>query len=86
MKYLIWFVICLAVVVWIKRKKAALSDMRGNTQGMHADMHGAASAPNVETMQQCAHCGMYIPASEAVMNGNGAIFCCAEHRTQHAAR
>jgi uncharacterized protein len=82
MKYLIWFVICLAVVIWIKRKKAALSGMHGNA---HANIHGPASEPTVEAMQQCALCGMYIPASEAMIDGNGAIFCCAEHRTQHAA-
>jgi uncharacterized protein len=83
MKYLIWFVICLAVVVWIKRKKAALSGMHSNT---HGNAHGAVSEPTVETMQPCAHCGMYIPASEAVMDGNGAFFCCVDHRAQRAAR
>ena len=39
MKYLIWFVICLAVVTWIKRKKAAFFNPQ-------ADVHGGAGANN----------------------------------------
>jgi uncharacterized protein len=81
MKYLIWFVICLAVVTWIKRKKAAFFNPQADAQG-----GAGANNPAVESMQQCAQCGMHIPASEAVTDGSGLIFCCQEHRAQHVVR
>ena len=75
MKYLIWLVIVLAVVTWFKRTVAKLS---GNQ----------ATSPNrkdrSEAMLQCAHCGTYFPASEAVRDPAGALFCSEEHRAQHA--
>jgi uncharacterized protein len=80
MKYLIWFLICLAVVTWIKRKKAAFFNM--NHQGPRT----SSGEPTIETMQQCARCGMHIPASEAITDGSGTVFCCQEHRVQYAPR
>jgi uncharacterized protein len=35
---------------------------------------------NVETMVQCAHCGIHFPSSEAVVHASGAHYCCEEHR------
>ncbi len=32
-----------------------------------------------ENMVNCGHCGLYLPRSEAVQEGNR-FFCCAEHR------
>ncbi|HSY29863.1 MAG TPA: PP0621 family protein [Burkholderiaceae bacterium] len=77
MKYLIWLLIVFAVVTWIKRLKAGFSNV-------HRDSRNATRI--AEAMQQCARCGMHIPASEAVIDGNGAIFCSEEHRAQHAER
>ena len=79
MKYLIWLLIVFAVVTWIKRLKAGFSNA-------HRDARSSSSTPIVEAMQQCARCGMHIPASETVINRNGAIFCSEEHLAQHAAR
>lgn len=81
MKYLIWFIIVLAVVTWFKRTFARLTgspdEMRGRAQ----------SSPQlVEAMRQCQHCGTYIPASEAVSGSSGAIFCSEEHKALHASR
>jgi uncharacterized protein len=36
-----------------------------------------------EPMRQCAHCGAYFPASEAVGNSPDKLFCSDEHRRQH---
>ncbi|WP_335340170.1 PP0621 family protein [Collimonas arenae] len=47
----------------------------------------AATAPEptqVEAMVACVHCGMHFPASEAIADSSGAIFCSAEHRRLHA--
>lgn len=78
MKYLIWFLIGLAVVSWIKRLKSGHSNSQGTPRN--------SSENRPETMRQCARCGTYIPVSEAVTDGSGAIFCCEEHRLQHMAR
>jgi uncharacterized protein len=34
--------------------------------------------PQVETMAQCAHCGVHFPASEAV-RADGLDYCCPAH-------
>lgn len=38
---------------------------------------GAPDAP--ERMVNCAHCGLYLPQSEALEEGDR-FYCCAEHR------
>lgn len=80
MKYLIWLLIGLAVVVWIKRLKAGLLNSPGDAR------RSTGGSPPAEAMRQCARCGVHIPASEAVTDAAGSIFCCEEHRAQHAAR
>lgn len=37
-----------------------------------------------ETMVRCAHCGVYVPASESIVAVSGAVYCSEEHRLQHA--
>jgi len=43
----------------------------------------ARSAPEAapEKMVNCSHCGLYLPRSEAIPEGDK-FFCCAEHRRQ----
>jgi hypothetical protein len=36
-----------------------------------------------ELMQQCVHCGVYIPSSEAIGHA-GAVYCCDDHRGKPA--
>ena len=36
-----------------------------------------------EPMRQCTHCGAYFPASEAVEQAPGQLFCSEEHRRLH---
>ena len=40
---------------------------------------GRAPEAAAEHMVNCAHCGLYLPQSEAVHEG-GRYYCCAEHR------
>lgn len=79
MKYLIWLLVALAVVVWLKRGRAALSGSQGKAGN-------ASNRRESEAMRQCTQCGMHIPASEALTDRAGATFCCEEHRAQHAGR
>ncbi|MCM5570700.1 hypothetical protein M6I34_09285 [Burkholderiaceae bacterium FT117] len=39
----------------------------------------AAARRGPEKIVACAHCGVHLPASEAV-RGDGEDYCCAEHR------
>lgn len=74
MKFVVWAVIIALVVLWVLRPKALRSS------GSKAPP--AVGAP--EAMMQCAECGTYFPASEAVAATDGAVFCCDQHRRLHA--
>jgi uncharacterized protein len=91
MKYLIWLVVLLAVVVWFQRAKKSM--LAGNDAAADGEAGAEPGMPrpkpsrfrrrsdsNVETMVQCAHCGIHFPASEAVVHASGAYYCSEEHR------
>lgn len=86
MKYLIWLVVALAVVVWLKRLKKTI--ITGQPQNTQAPQQGYAQERSREIdgerMVQCAQCGIHFPASEAVSNRAGTIFCSIEHRNLSA--
>lgn len=83
MKLLLWLAIIAAVVMWLLRaKKTVLKS--GAAQREPAKDKAAGQA--AETMLQCAHCGVHFPASEAVGNPAGPVFCSEEHRLQHVTR
>lgn len=77
MKFMLWLAIGYAVF-WLLRKKKP---------GSRVDMpqaDGGSHVGSVETMVPCLQCGVYVPASEAVRNSSGSIFCCEEHGCKHA--
>jgi uncharacterized protein len=87
MKYLIWLVIALAVVVWMQRaKKNLLRRARDAAQagGVAPGGRSEGAAKAIEQMVQCAQCGIHFPTSEAIRGSAGAVFCCVEHRELHA--
>ncbi|WP_051240577.1 PP0621 family protein [Tepidiphilus margaritifer] len=80
MRWLFWFLVLLAVVWWARRRFFATDDAsRLSGKGARADGRRAKSALEAEPMLQCAHCGVFVPTSEAVRSG-GRVFCCQEHR------
>lgn len=72
---MIWLFIAFAVFLWWHGKKSSLARGASATRGTtpHHRANGA------EDMTQCAHCGMYIPLSEAVNSNKGHVFCTEEH-------
>lgn len=71
-KFLLLVLVIVIVVVWrlaqgARRKSAAREAARASNP--------AASGQ----MVSCSHCGLYLPQSEAVAEGDK-YFCCAEHR------
>lgn len=73
MKLLFWLVIVFAVI-WLLRTKKNPGSTRPTGQADKGD----------ETMVQCAHCGIYVPASESIVALSGATYCSEEHRLRHA--
>ena len=69
MKYLLWFAFLAAVWwLWSKRRAGGGEDA--------SERHD----PAAEKMVTCAHCGVYLPESEGVMEGER-VYCCEAHRS-----
>jgi uncharacterized protein len=85
MRLLVWLALGLLVYLALRSKlrssgHAASSPHQPPQQpGQTGDQQRKASA---ETMVSCVHCGVYIPASEAISH-SGRIFCSDEHRLLH---
>lgn len=75
MKFLIWAVVGIVVVMWLMRKKPSSSQASAPAENAERQ---------IEAMVQCAHCGVHIPASEARISEAGKTFCSEEHRLRHA--
>jgi uncharacterized protein len=73
MKLLLWALFIL-LLIWL---------MRGRKQTVNAPA-AARRAEGIEAMAQCAHCGVYVPESEAVLSASRQVFCSEEHRLRHA--
>jgi uncharacterized protein len=69
-KFLAWAVIAYFVVSWILQARKVPRQMNDSR---YPDRQ-------IESIVQCAYCGLHVPASEAVMTSAGTVFCCTEHR------
>lgn len=75
MKYLV-IVLVVAVLVWLARS----GRRRVERQGSGARRETASGA---EPMVSCAHCGLHLPRSDALV-ADGAYYCDEAHREAHA--
>ena len=66
-------------LVYVAMKFFGLSQRRGDA----AQRRGAAGGKTSEAMLQCAHCGVHVPSSEALLSGTRA-YCCSAHRDADA--
>jgi uncharacterized protein len=89
-RLLFWIALIILVVMAIRSKLRAAAVARGyHPQGGEgAPAGGTARAPvrveESERMTNCAHCGIYFPASEAVHEG-GQDYCSQAHARRMAA-
>ncbi|MBI1889999.1 MAG: hypothetical protein HYS18_05080 [Burkholderiales bacterium] len=74
MKVLIWLAIAALIVAWVARSKKKSSQVSASRSAAARD------STRGEKMLQCRHCGVHFPASDAVLDANGAAFCSDEHR------
>lgn len=72
MKYLLVIAV-VALVVWLLTAKARGPVGRRNVGD------GAPAARKPQAMARCAHCGVHLPASDAVIEG-ASVFCSDAHR------
>lgn len=78
MKFLLWGVIIVAIVLWVLRAKKTLAAMQDQQRSKHED-----ALPSAEPMVECAQCGIHLPSSEAIPGRLGALYCSVEHRRLH---
>lgn len=84
MKYLVLLLVIAVVVLLAKGARGRLMPKRDD--GAAA---GPAPAPGPEPTQElmlvCAHCGLHLPAGDA-LPGRGGMYCCEDHRAIAEAR
>ncbi len=79
MKLVFWLILAVAVVFVIRNKNKAAQ--KSAPRNAPPSPHAAAG----EAMLCCAHCGIYVPESEALRNAIGAAYCSSEHRSRDGA-
>ncbi|CAB3837417.1 MULTISPECIES: PP0621 family protein [Achromobacter] len=74
-KLLFWIVLII-LVLFVARVAGRMAAQRqaGPKKKAQAD----AAPPALETMVRCAHCGIHLPRSEALLQ-NGQTWCSADH-------
>jgi uncharacterized protein len=100
MKFLLWlFLIGIVAMFYLQMKKNKVTGPAARRSGDPQDGQAADAAPDggpaenaqagpvpgsSEKMLRCAHCGVYVPSSDAVLLGDGQqSFCSDEHRLRH---
>jgi len=76
MKYLIvLFVVALAIWLWRRNRREEMEEA--------AKAAKPAARPRVgepQAMVRCAHCGLHLPASDAIAGPGGGVYCSIAHR------
>ena len=73
LRILIWLALLLAAW-WFLRTRSKAPPIRTD----------AAAPPAIapaEVIVDCAHCGLHLPASEALRDDAGRAYCCRDHRS-----
>lgn len=76
MKYLlVLFVVAVGIWLWRKNRR---EEMRERAVPPQRPAPPAVGAP--QAMVRCAHCGLHLPATDALPGPGGALYCSAAHR------
>ncbi|MDR6888422.1 MULTISPECIES: PP0621 family protein [Variovorax] len=79
MKYLLVLaVLWVAIWLWRKNRREEMRDAQ-REKAARAQRQPAAPAPP-QAMLRCAHCGLHLPASDALGGPGDAVYCSAAHR------
>jgi len=71
MKYLLVFaVVLIGIYLW----------RQGRREEMQAKPRPPKAIPAPQDMVRCAHCGMHLPAADAITGARGALYCSDAHK------
>jgi uncharacterized protein len=88
MKYLLVFAV-LWVAIWLWRRNRREEMREAQRERAAKAQQRPAAAPSVgppQAMVRCAHCGLHLPASDAIAGPGDTVYCSAAHRQAAAAR
>lgn len=80
-KLLFWIVLIILVLFVARIAGRMAAARQAGTQAGHGKKRAGGQPPPpkpLESMERCAHCGIHLPRSEAVLL-NGQTWCSAEH-------
>lgn len=80
MKLGLWLLIAAVALLWFNHAKK----QRMKSRKAHAAQTAASTDADAEQILACAHCGLHVPASDALVDTAGAHFCCEAHRRLHS--
>jgi len=79
MKYLLVLaVLWVAIWLWRKNRREEMRDAQREKAARAERQPAAPAAP--KAMLRCAHCGLHLPASDALGGPGDAVYCSAAHR------
>jgi uncharacterized protein len=89
LKYLIWAIVLYVAWRWYLASKGKPANSGADDERRSGDQFrtAASSAPGIaatEMMVSCAHCGIHLPLSEALVGSDKRHYCCDEHRALRA--
>ncbi|BEP33925.1 hypothetical protein GmRootV59_08990 [Variovorax sp. V59] len=80
MKYLLVLaVLWVAIWLWRKNRREEMRETLREEAARAAKRPSAAPA-SPQAMLRCAHCGLHLPASDAIAGPGDAVYCSAAHR------
>lgn len=81
MKYLLVFlVIALAIWLWRKNRREEMQEEAQRERAARARPRPDAAPAEPQAMLRCAHCGLHLPAGDAIGGAGEAVYCSAAHR------
>jgi len=78
MRVLFWIALIALVVFAVRSKLRAIARRHQAQRDAATGAEAQSSTRQIEAMAQCAHCGMYFPASESV-RADGLDYCSPGH-------
>lgn len=86
MKYLLVFaVLWIAIWLWRKNRREEMRDAQRERAAKAQQPPGAPAVGAPKAMVRCAHCGLHLPATDALAGPDGAVYCSTAHRQAGAA-
>jgi uncharacterized protein len=80
MKYLILLAVIVGAAWWMFGRRRTPPSRPSEPQAPKASPSGKAQPGEPQAMLACAHCGVHLPAGEAVNDAAGRPFCSEAHR------